>query len=113
MLLVSLADMLGVSDFITNILRFPISVIMGLPADAAPVVVLSFLRKDVSLALLIPLNLSAKQLVTACVFMAMYLPCASSCFVLLKEAGVRDAMWIMLMTFTTALLTAGLLNLFL
>lgn len=113
MLIISAADMIGLANYIVDILRFPLSAIMGLPADAAPAVLLGFLRKDISIALLVPFALTAKQMVIACVFMAMYLPCAGSCFVLLKEAGWRDAMLIMIMTFCTALATAGVLNLIL
>jgi ferrous iron transport protein B len=86
---------------------------MGLPADTAPVVILGFLRKDVSIALLEPYGLSAKQLVTACVFMAMYMPCAGSFFVLLKESGWKDTLMILLITISVSLITGMLINLIL
>ena len=111
MLIITAADMTGVTDIIADIFRFPVAAIMGLPADTAPVVALGFLRKDISIALLIPYALSAKQLAIASVFMAMYMPCAAAFFVLLKEGGWRDTLFILAITVTSALLIAGLMNL--
>jgi ferrous iron transport protein B len=112
-LLITVAEMIGLVDLITAALRFPVSVLMGLPADSAPVVILGFLRKDVSIALLAPFGLSAKQLVIACVFMAMYLPCVGSFFVLLKEGGWRDTFFIILTTAGISLALCTGLNLLL
>ncbi|MDR0734491.1 MAG: fused ferrous iron transport protein A/B [Elusimicrobiota bacterium] len=109
-LIITLADMAGVIDLLTRVMRAPLSLLMGLPAESAPVVILGFLRKDVSIALLAPFNLSAKQLVIACVFMAMYMPCVGSFFVLLKESGWRDTLMILAITLGTALATGTLLN---
>jgi ferrous iron transport protein B len=111
--IITLADAAGLVNIITKILRFPIEILMGLPADTAPVVILGFLRKDVSIALLEPYGLSAKQLVTACVFMAMYMPCAGSFFVLLKESGWKDTLMILLITISVSLITGMLINLIL
>jgi len=110
-LIITAADMIGLTNIIANIFRFPLTAIMGLPADSAPVVALGFLRKDISIALLIPYALSAKQLAIASVFMAMYMPCAAAFFVLLKEGGWRDTLFILAITVTSALLIAGLMNL--
>jgi ferrous iron transport protein B len=110
MLIITIAEMAGVIEFVTNILKYPLSTMMGLPADTAPVVLLGFLRKDVSIALLVPYALTAKQLVIACVFMAMYLPCVGSFFVLLKESGWKDISMIIATTLSVSLLTGTALN---
>ena len=109
-LVITLADMAGIVDFLTRIMRVPLTLLMGLPAESAPVVILGFLRKDVSIALLTPFDLSAKQLVTACVFMAMYMPCVASFFVLLKESGWCEALMILAITLGAALATGTILN---
>ena len=113
MFIIAVADMTGATDIIANALRWPVSYIMGLPADSAPVIALGFLRKDISIALLLPYNLNPKQLVIACVFMAMYMPCAASFFVLLKEGGWRDTLFILAITISVSLAVCGLLNLIL
>jgi len=109
-LIISLADMVGIISFIGRMFSFPVHAMMGLPAETASVMALGFLRKDVSIALLMPFNLSPKQLVTACVFMAMYMPCMASFFVLLKEGGWKDTLKIIALTLSVALLTGTLLN---
>ncbi|MDR0953650.1 MAG: 50S ribosome-binding GTPase [Elusimicrobiota bacterium] len=109
-LLITLGDMAGIVELITKAMTFPITVLMGLPSDTAPIVIMGFLRKDISIALLTPYNLTAKQLVIACVFMAMYLPCIASFFVLLKEGGWKDTIRVLFITIAVSLLTAFVLN---
>jgi len=84
--------------------------ILGLPSAAAPVVVLGFLRKDVAISMLVPYGLSAGQWVVGSVFLALYLPCLASFSVLVKEAGLRDALAISLLGLTLALATGSVLH---
>lgn len=78
--------------------------LFGLPGETSSVMLLGFLRKDVSIALLSPFNLTAAQLVTACVFMTMYVPCTATVFVMLKEAGIKQS--VVIIAFTLAISTA-------
>ena len=84
---------------------------MGLPKESASAILLGFLRKDVSIGLLIPFALTAKQMVVACIFMAMYMPCTASFFVLLREGGIKDGLKVTGMTLGLAVILCGLLNL--
>ncbi len=111
--LITLAEMTGLIDLITKIFRFPVHIMMGLPEETASVITLGFLRKDVSIALLQPFGMSPKQLVIACIFMAMYLPCTASFFVLLKEGGWKDTAKIIVLTLCVSLLTGTVLNIIL
>ena len=70
-----------------------------------------FLRKDISIALLVPFNLSAKQLVVASTFLVLYLPCLATFFILLKEMGIKDTLRIIILTLSVALFTGTILNL--
>ena len=83
---------------------------LGLPQDTSSVVILGVLRKDVSIALLEPFNLTAKQLVIASIFMSMYLPCVASFFVMLKEAKWKDTLRILAITLSVSLIICSLLN---
>ncbi|MFN3551256.1 MAG: FeoB small GTPase domain-containing protein [Endomicrobiia bacterium] len=78
--------------------------ILGLPYEVSSVVILGFLRKDVSIALLRPFNLSINQLIVASVFMVLYLPCVSTFFILLKEHGIKTTLKIILLMFFGGLL---------
>ncbi|MCL2887962.1 MAG: fused ferrous iron transport protein A/B [Elusimicrobia bacterium] len=101
-LIINLAQITGALDFITRVFRPFMVSLFGLPGETASVMLLGFLRKDVSVALLVPFNLTAPQLVTACIFMTMYAPCAATCFIMFKETGVKDSLKIIALTFILA-----------
>jgi ferrous iron transport protein B len=90
----------------------PITFLLGLPHDIAPVMILGFLRKDVSIALLAPFNLSAAQFVVASVFMVLYVPCVAASFTLVKELGVTSTLKIVGVVFLTAVTIASFLHVF-
>ena len=113
MFIITVADMLGLIDFVQNSMKGLIIGILGLPKETASAILLGFLRKDVSIGLLIPFALTAKQMVVACIFMAMYMPCTASFFVLLREGGLKDGFKVIALTFTISVVLCGLLNLIL
>jgi ferrous iron transport protein B len=67
-----------------------VSRLLGLPQDAVVALVIGFLRKDVAVGMLAPLDLSNKQLVVGCVVLAMFFPCIATFAVMLRELGWRD-----------------------
>ena len=109
-LFVDLMQLSGVTAWLTKILRAPVEWALGLPADATPLLLLGFLRKDVSIALLEPFNLTPQALVVACVFMSMYLPCIATFFVMLRESGWKDTLRVVLLTLVFSTATAVLLR---
>lgn len=109
-LLISIAQQTGALAAIAALMRFPVETLMGLPAESSSVIILGFLRKDISIALLEPFDLSAAQLVSACVFMTMYLPCVATLFVMLKEFGLKTTARITGLTFVVAFILACLLR---
>ena len=113
MVIISIAQGIGLVDFIGRLFAFPITFMLGLPQDTASVVILGVFRKDISIALLEPFNLTAKQFVIASIFMAMYMPCVASFFVMLKEAKWKDTLRIIFITLLTSLLVCSLLNIIL
>lgn len=113
MFLITLADMLGIIKFIENSMQWLVTFILGLPKESASVILLGFLRKDISISFLKPFGLNAKQMIIACIFMAMYMPCTASFFVLLREGGLKDGLKITAVTLSASILIGGLLNLIL
>lgn len=111
-LIMNILDITGVINFITNSLKEPVMFVLGLPPNIASIMLLGFLRKDVSIALLAPLKLSAHQFVVACVFLVLYIPCISSFFTLIKELGIKSALKIISIVFASAVIVAFLLNIF-
>ena len=110
-LFVDLMQFSGLTDWLAKIFRYPVQFLLNLPVEATPVLFLGFLRKDVSIALLEPFGLPPDQLAVACVFMAMYLPCVATFFVMLRENGLKDTLKIIALTFGLALLSATVLRL--
>jgi ferrous iron transport protein B len=109
-LVINILDSLSVIRFVSNLLGKPLSLLLGLPRDIAPVLILGFLRKDVSIALLAPFALSGAQFVIACVFMVLYVPCVASFFTLIKELGLVAALRVMAIVFGSAVALCAILN---
>ncbi len=105
-LFVDLMQLSGITAWLTKILRAPVEWALGLPADATPLLLLGFLRKDVSIALLEPFHLAPQALVVACVFMSMYMPCIATFFVMLRESGWKDTLRVVALTLAFSTLTA-------
>lgn len=110
-LFVNILDITGVINFISKPFGPIIVRLLGLPKEISSVMLLGFLRKDIAIGLLVPFNLSAKQLVIASTFLVLYLPCLATFFVLLKEMGIKDTAKIMILTLSIAFLSGTLLNL--
>ena len=112
-LFVDLMQLSGLTNWIAKIARYPVEHILGLPADTTPLLILGCLRKDVSIALLQPFNLPPQELVVACVFMAMYLPCVATFFVMLRESGWKDTFRVISLTLCMAFFSSWVLRLIL
>ena len=109
-LFVDLMQFSGLTDWFAKIFRYPVEYLLHLPAETTPLLLLGFLRKDVPIALLEPFNLPPEQLVVACVFMSMYLPCIATFIVMLRENGLKDTVRIVGLTLLLALLSAAILR---
>ena len=110
---VDLMQLSGITNWIARLARYPVEYVLGLPAETTPLLILGFLRKDVSIALLEPFNLAPQALVVACVFMAMYLPCVATFFVMLRESGWKDTLKVIALTLTLSFVTDFVLRLIL
>ncbi len=112
-LIANLLYTFGIIQFIGKITAPVFNHFLGLPEEAAGALVIGFLRKDLAVGMLIPLQLSLKQLIVASVVLSMYFPCVATFAVLLKELGIADMVKSSIIMLISALLTGGLLNLLL
>ncbi len=108
--IIHVLDSLKVIGLISKIIGNPVAFFLGLPPDIAPVMLLGFLRKDVSIALLAPFDLSAHQFIIAGIFMVVYIPCVAAFFTLIKELGIATAAKIMGIVLAAALVFTSCLN---
>lgn len=87
--------------------------VLGLPNEAIFPLVIGFLRKDIAAGLLIPLHLSLKQTIIACVVLSMSFPCVATFIIFLKEMGWKYLLAATGIMLASTLLAGGLLNLIL
>ncbi len=109
-LAVALLDLSGLLKAVSAFFRPAVTGLLGLPADTVSVMVLGFLRKDVSIAMLAPFSLPPASIVVASVFLSLYLPCMASCLVTLRELGWRDSAKVFAINLVSALLFASALG---
>ncbi|MBI4667816.1 MAG: fused ferrous iron transport protein A/B [Elusimicrobia bacterium] len=110
-MIVNILEMAGVMAVLTAVFEPAVRTLLGLPGETASVMVLGFLRKDVSILLLAPFHLTAGQLTVACLFLTLYLPCLATFTVMVKESGFKDAVRVSLLGLVVALAAASALNL--
>jgi ferrous iron transport protein B len=110
-LLVNLMYSLGIIQFIGEFASPVVSTLLGLPKEAAGALFIGFLRKDLAVGMLVPMNLALKQLIVACVVLSMYFPCVATFIVLLKELGIKDMMKSAFIMIVSSIVVGSLLNL--
>lgn len=101
---------IGVLRVVTDIIKWPARNLLGLPPEIAPIVLLNCLRKDASVALLVPLKLSAQQFIIACVFLTLSTPCVASFFTMIKELGAKLALKIIGLILLVAIVATTILH---
>jgi len=112
-LLVNILYTLKIIQFVGNITAPVVTRILGLPKEAIGALIIGFLRKDVAVGMLVPLGLTAKQLIIASVVLAMYFPCVATFTTLVKELGFVDTFKSAGIMIVSSLIVGGLLNLIL
>ncbi|MCK5560000.1 MAG: ferrous iron transporter B, partial [Thermoplasmata archaeon] len=80
----------GIIDALGTIFAPVIEGLFGLDREATGALLIGFLRKDVAVGMLLPLDMSPMQLVIAATVLTIYFPCIATFTVLLKELGVKD-----------------------
>jgi ferrous iron transport protein B len=104
---------LGIIDAIGKFTAPVITRFFGLPLDAVGALLIGFMRKDLAVGMLAPLNLSMKQLIIASVVLTMYFPCVATFAVILKELGILDMLKAAVIMIGSAFLVGSVLNLIL
>lgn len=109
-LFVNILYALKIIDFLSFVFAPILKIAWGLPKEAISALVVGFLRKDIAIGMLGPLNLTTKQLVVASTVLAVYFPCIATFIVLIRELGVKDMVKIVFLMLMTSLFVGMLLN---
>ncbi|HIE26656.1 TPA: ferrous iron transporter B [Candidatus Poribacteria bacterium] len=112
-LLMNILFATGAIDVVAKLLAPVITNLMGLPASVVVALITGFLRKDVAVGMLAPLDLTAKQLTIASTVLAVYFPCIAAFVVLLKELGIKDMLKSAAIMLGLAVLVGTVMNLIL
>lgn len=110
-LVVTALQALGIFDQLARFAAPVVQGIWGLPPDAVVAIIVGFLRKDIAVGMLAPLNLSTAQLVTGCTVLAIFFPCIASFSVLMKELGLKLLTASIAIMIITAIVVGGVVNL--
>jgi ferrous iron transport protein B len=109
--IVNILYAVGIFEWIAEATAPVIQHIWGLPPEAVTAIVVGFLRKDVAVGMLTPLNLSTQQLIVGCAVLAMTFPCFASFAVIFKELGFKRLVSATLIMLAVAIVMGGLANL--
>ncbi|MBU1852912.1 MAG: ferrous iron transporter B [Candidatus Omnitrophica bacterium] len=112
-LFVNILHTLKVIEFFSNIFAPVLSGLWGLPKEAISALIVGFLRKDIAVGMLGPLNLTTKQLVIGSTILAIYFPCIATFVVLIRELGIKDMCKSAIIMVVLAILVGVVLNLIL
>ena len=110
-MVVNILYSLGVFDVLAGLAAPVVNTLFGLPKEAVVAIVMGFLRKDVAVGMLAPLDLTAKQLTVAVVVLSMFFPCVATFTVMSKELGLKGMIKSSLIMILSAVVVGGLLNL--
>lgn len=107
---VNILYILHLFDIIANITAPIFKHLLGLPKEAVIGIVLGFLRKDIAMGMLVPLQMNLHQLFVSTIVLAMTFPCIATFTVMLKELGVKYLIYSMSLMISLALIVGTILN---
>lgn len=110
-LLINILYHVGIMQAISSVLTPYMNTLFGLPGEATTSLVVGFLRKDLAVGTLIPLQLTAFQLVIAVTMLTIYFPCVATFAVLIRELGLKDLIKSTLIMVATAISVGFILRL--
>lgn len=88
--------------------------VLGLPARATDAFIIGFLRRDYGAAGLFALSkdglLDPTQTLVSLVTITLFIPCIANFFIIVKERGLKTALWVSAFIFPFAVLVGGALN---
>jgi len=108
---INLLYVTGIFQAIADFTAPVVSGLLGLPSSAIAAIFVAVFRMDAAMALLAPLQLTAKQLVVSSVVLVMFFPCIASLTVMLREMGFWSLLKALGIMIVAGLVVGGLLNL--
>jgi len=108
-------DRIGMLAHIIRVAEPLVTKLLGLPAEAATVFLMGFLRRDYGAAGLFEMSrqgqLDTVQTVVGLVVMTLFVPCIANFFVMVKEQGTRNTLLMVGFILFYAVAVGAVLNL--
>jgi len=105
---------LGALEYIQKLTDPLVVGVLGLPSKAAEAFVIGFLRRDYGAAGLFVMakqgQLDPTQIVVSLVVITLFVPCIANFFMMVKERGMKVAMYMVVFIFPFAFAVGGVLN---
>lgn len=106
-LIINLLYVFNFIDFIGDLFSPVVVEWFGLEKGASIALVAGFLGKDLAVGMLLPLHMTAKQLVVATTILTIYFPCVATFTILIKELGIKDMIKSTFIMILTAFIVGG------
>jgi len=100
----------GVLQWLGRVLSPVTQALFGLPGSASVALIMGFLRKDLAVGVLLPLDLTPLQMVIAVTMLTVYFPCVATFAVLIKELGIKDMLKATVIMIATAVVVGAVLK---
>ncbi len=101
---------LGIFEVLTKATGPVLKNIFGVPEAAIEALIMGFLRKDLAMGVLLPLGLTAKQMLTMSILLVIYFPCIATFVILLRELGPKDMFKSTVIMLTSTVVVGGYIN---
>ncbi|HCY06611.1 MAG TPA: ferrous iron transporter B [Erysipelotrichaceae bacterium] len=108
--LASILTEAGLLDGFSKVVEPIVSGWLGLPPEASLALILGVIRREMSVAPLIAMNLTPLQMFVGAIVSLLYLPCLSVVGVLTKEFDLKTSTLIFVGTIFNAIFVGGLIN---
>jgi ferrous iron transport protein B len=113
-LLLFFLDYFHILNYLEHAAAPLVSTFLGLPKEVTGAFLIGFLRRDYGAAGLFVLArdgaLDPIQIVVSLVTITLFVPCIANSFIIVKERGLKTAIWMTLFIFPFAFLVGGGLN---
>lgn len=107
-------DKIGLLAFLERLARPVVGSFLNLPLQSTQAFILGFLRRDYGAAGLFKLQqeglLDPTQALVSLVVITLFVPCIANFMVIIKERGLKTAIWMVSFIFPFAVLVGGVLN---